>query len=116
MPPLDIIVTTYNWPEALALVLKALARQSRLPAEVIVADDGSRADTRQLLERLGAWNAGAATAIRSIHVSQRGGFGRTRIDAGEHGLPSAVVAWCDFARPEAASLIVDGLEELRAAA
>ena len=48
----SIIVTTYNWPEALALVLKALARQSQLPAEVIVADDGSRADTRQLLERL----------------------------------------------------------------
>ena len=44
--------------------------------------------TRQLLERLGAWNAGAATAIRSIHVSQRGGFGRTRIDAGEHRLPA----------------------------
>ena len=36
----SIIVTTYNWPEALAQEQKALARQSRLPAEVIVADDG----------------------------------------------------------------------------
>ena len=44
--------------------------------------------TRQLLERLGAWNAAAATPIRGIHVSQRGGFGRTRIDADEHGLPA----------------------------
>lgn len=44
------IVTTYNWPEALALVLAGMARQSRLPDEVIVADDGSRGDTRALLE------------------------------------------------------------------
>lgn len=35
--------------------------------------------TRQLLERLGAWNAAAGTAIHDIHVSQRGGFGRTQI-------------------------------------
>ena len=37
--------------------------------------------SRQLLERLGAWNSEAATLIREIHVSQRGGFGRTRIAA-----------------------------------
>lgn len=48
----SVIVTTYNWPDALALVLKALARQSHPPFEVIVADDGSREDTRRLLERL----------------------------------------------------------------
>ena len=42
--------------------------------------------SRQLLERLNAWDAGAATAIREIHVSQRGGFGRTMIDAREQGL------------------------------
>lgn len=35
--------------------------------------------TRQLLETLGAWNAAAGTAIHDIHVSQRGGFGRTQI-------------------------------------
>ena len=46
---ISTIVTTYNWPQALALVLKALARQSRLPDEVIIADDGSRDDTRAML-------------------------------------------------------------------
>lgn len=46
------IVTTYNWPGALRLVLKALAGQSRLPDEVIVADDGSAAPTRELLEAI----------------------------------------------------------------
>ncbi|MBE2258436.1 MAG: FAD-dependent monooxygenase [Candidatus Accumulibacter sp.] len=44
--------------------------------------------TRQLLERLGAWNAAAATAIETIHVSQRGGFGRTLIDARDYDLPA----------------------------
>ena len=45
----SVIVTTYNWPQALQLVLAALARQSRLPDEVIVADDGSRDDTLAML-------------------------------------------------------------------
>ena len=47
-----LVVTTYNWPEALAAVLASVRRQSRLPDEVIVADDGSRCDTRALLETL----------------------------------------------------------------
>jgi glycosyltransferase involved in cell wall biosynthesis len=45
----SVIVITYNWPQALGLVLRALARQSALPDEVIVTDDGSRTDTRDLL-------------------------------------------------------------------
>jgi 2-octaprenyl-6-methoxyphenol hydroxylase len=44
--------------------------------------------TRQLLERLGAWNANAATPIETIHVSQRGGFGRTLIEASDYGIPA----------------------------
>lgn len=45
----SVMVSTYNWKEALALALRSLAAQSRLPDEVIVADDGSRADTAELL-------------------------------------------------------------------
>lgn len=44
--------------------------------------------SRQLLERLQAWNAPAATAIRTIHVSQRSGFGRTLIEAEDYALPA----------------------------
>lgn len=45
--------------------------------------------SRLLLERLGVWSelAAAATPIRLIHVSQRGGFGRVSMSAGESGLP-----------------------------
>jgi glycosyltransferase involved in cell wall biosynthesis len=44
-----LIVTTYNWPEALALVLASVRSQTRLPDEVVVADDGSGASTAALI-------------------------------------------------------------------
>lgn len=44
--------------------------------------------SRLLLEREGAWPAASPTAIMQIHVSQRGGFGRTLIQAGDVGLPA----------------------------
>jgi len=42
--------------------------------------------TRQLLGALGAWNPTAGTPIHDIHVSQRGGFGRTQITHDEMGV------------------------------
>jgi 2-octaprenyl-6-methoxyphenol hydroxylase len=55
--------------------------------------------SRQLLERIKAWNARAATAIRQIHVSQRGGFGRTLIDADDYDTPALgyVMRYSDLA-------------------
>ncbi|MEO6801130.1 MAG: glycosyltransferase family 2 protein [Rhodanobacter sp.] len=49
---ISVAVITYNWPEALELVLRALARQTELPHEVIVTDDGSQPATRELLLRM----------------------------------------------------------------
>jgi 2-octaprenyl-6-methoxyphenol hydroxylase len=43
--------------------------------------------SRMLLEPFGAWPADA-NAIERIHVSQRGRFGRTLIERGEHQLPA----------------------------
>ena len=48
----SLVITTYNWPQALARVLHSVRAQRRLPGEVIVADDGSDADTRALLEEV----------------------------------------------------------------
>ena len=47
----SLIIATYNWKEALALVLATVRVQSVLPGEVLVADDGSRDDTRELIAR-----------------------------------------------------------------
>lgn len=46
--------------------------------------------SRQILEELGAWPAieQAATAIREIHVSRRGHFGRTLLDRRDYDLPA----------------------------
>ncbi|MDR0799116.1 MAG: glycosyltransferase family 2 protein [Dysgonamonadaceae bacterium] len=49
-PQVSLIVSTYNRPDALNLCLQSIARQSVLPAEVIIGDDGSKEETRHLIE------------------------------------------------------------------
>ncbi len=50
MPNLvSVIVTTYNWPAALSVVLESLKGQSCHNFEVVVADDGSGAETAALI-------------------------------------------------------------------
>ncbi|TGQ29443.1 glycosyltransferase family 2 protein [Mesorhizobium sp. M00.F.Ca.ET.216.01.1.1] len=47
---ISVIVNTYNWPEALRLSLQSLASQTERCFEIIVADDGSRPDTADVIE------------------------------------------------------------------
>lgn len=47
----DLIVSTYNAPRALALSLASVARQSRSPSRVLIADDGSGQPTRDAIAR-----------------------------------------------------------------
>ncbi len=47
----SLIITTYNWPEALFLVLKSVKNQFRMPYEIIVADDGSNRKTASLIKK-----------------------------------------------------------------
>lgn len=46
-----LLISTYNWNEALTLVLNSLKIQTVLPTEVLIADDGSRSDTKDLIEK-----------------------------------------------------------------
>ena len=46
---LTLIITTYNWPESLLLVIESVKHQSIIPDEIIIADDGSLEDTRDLI-------------------------------------------------------------------
>lgn len=48
---ISLVITTYNNPAFLELVLKSVLRQRVFPLEVIIADDGSGEETRQLIER-----------------------------------------------------------------
>ena len=46
----SLVMTTYNWPAALDLVLKSVLRQTTLPGEVVIADDGSTPETTALID------------------------------------------------------------------
>jgi glycosyltransferase involved in cell wall biosynthesis len=45
-----VLISTYNWPEALELVLLSLLKQTRLPDEILIADDGSMEKTKALID------------------------------------------------------------------
>jgi glycosyltransferase involved in cell wall biosynthesis len=49
---ISVIVPTYNRPLALKLCLMSLAGQSMLPSEVLIADDGSSSETRDVVQEI----------------------------------------------------------------
>lgn len=44
-----LLISTYNWPQALKLCLDSLVSQTIYPDEVLIADDGSKSDTREVI-------------------------------------------------------------------
>ena len=65
----SLVVTTYNRPDALALVLASALAQVRPVDELLVADDGSRPDTRALVEAVAS---GAPFPVRHCWHEDRG--------------------------------------------
>lgn len=51
---ISLIITTYNRPDALELVIRSAFRQTLLPLEILVADDGSGPTTKKVIEDLQA--------------------------------------------------------------
>ncbi|MSP85728.1 MAG: glycosyltransferase [Flavobacteriaceae bacterium] len=45
-----LLISTYNWVEALELVMDSALSQSRLPDEILIADDGSDDTTKSFIE------------------------------------------------------------------
>ncbi|HXS53775.1 MAG TPA: FAD-dependent monooxygenase [Usitatibacter sp.] len=77
--------------------LAALAASSGLSIALFEARSGPSGDkrilalshaSRERLEEVRAWPAASATPIASIHISQRGGPGRTLLEAAEQALPA----------------------------
>ena len=62
----SLIICTYNWPEALKLVLSSALFQSVEPNEIIIADDGSSETTAMVIEDLAK-----STSIPIIHSWQK---------------------------------------------
>lgn len=65
----SLVVTTYNWPKALDLTLASVAHQTHMPAEVIVADDGSGPETAEVVE---AWSRRLGCEVRHVWQEDRG--------------------------------------------
>jgi glycosyltransferase involved in cell wall biosynthesis len=66
---ISVIVTTYNRPDALDAVLRALSRQSDRHFEIVVADDGSGAATRAVIE---GWVSRAGVPVKHVWHEDRG--------------------------------------------
>lgn len=46
-----MLISTYNWPEALEMVLQSIEKQTVLPDEVLIADDGSNEITKKIIDK-----------------------------------------------------------------
>lgn len=44
-----LLISTYNWVEALDLIFESVLHQSQLPDEILIADDGSKVETKNLI-------------------------------------------------------------------
>ena len=62
----SLIVTTYNWPKALKICLDSVLRQTVIPKEIIIADDGSKEETIDLIREFKRNNPN----IRIVHSWQ----------------------------------------------
>jgi glycosyltransferase involved in cell wall biosynthesis len=74
-PLASILLATYEWPEALALVLSGLVTQTEKRFEVLVADDGSGESTKAVIE---SYRRRVPFEIRHFWQENRG-FRKSRI-------------------------------------
>ena len=65
---ISLIITTYNWKEALELSLNSCLDQIKKPMEIIVADDGSDKDTGEVIRRIA--NTASVPVIHSWQQDQ----------------------------------------------
>ena len=63
---ISLIITTYNWKDALELSIRSVWQQTKLPEEVIVADDGSSDGTAELVNKLAE-----ITSLPIVHSWQK---------------------------------------------
>lgn len=111
LPSTSLIITTYNWEAALEVVLESLLQQSRLPDEVLIADDGSGPATAQLIAQYAArvpvplhhvWHEDVGfrlTAIRNRAVAAARGPYVIMLDGDMMLHPEFVASHLAFARP-----------------
>ncbi|ALK98760.1 glycosyl transferase family 2 [Massilia sp. WF1] len=82
---ISVVITTYNRPDALEAVVRACFMQNDKNFEIIIADDGSTANTRDCVERLAE---GAPVPLRHVWQPDQGfraAMARNRGTLAAHG-------------------------------
>jgi GT2 family glycosyltransferase len=115
-PAATLLVSTYNWPRALELVLRSALAQRVRPAQVVVADDGSGEETRAVVgafaprfARAGvafehAWHPDEGfrlAAVRNLALARARGDYVLQVDGDCVLHPDFVGSHLAFARPGA---------------
>ena len=108
---ISLIITTYNWPESLLLVLESVRCQVTTPSEIIVADDGSDFKTKEVINNFNndyglniihSWQEDKgfrAAKARNKAILQASGDYIILIDGDTILHPNFVKDHCDFAEP-----------------
>jgi glycosyltransferase involved in cell wall biosynthesis len=65
----SLIISTYNQPEFLNFAIQSALEQSRLPDEIIIADDGSTDETKQLID---GWKTKSPVLLKHIRQEDIG--------------------------------------------
>ncbi len=99
---ISVIISTYNWPDALGCVLNALKHQSDQNFEILIADDGSSDKTKEVINQFSKFSSILVThvwqedcgfraaAIRNKAVVQAKGEYLVFIDGDCIALPSFI--------------------------
>ena len=65
----SLLISTYNRPDALFLVLESVRKQSVQPNEIIISDDGSKSDTKIVIDNFKSKND---TIIKHVWHEDKG--------------------------------------------
>jgi glycosyltransferase involved in cell wall biosynthesis len=108
---ISLIITTYNWKEALQLSLQSALAQTLPPVEIVIADDGSGQDTAELVQRIAqsasvpvfhSWQEDQgfrAARSRNLAIARARGEYIILIDGDMVLEPHFIADHCAYARP-----------------
>jgi glycosyltransferase involved in cell wall biosynthesis len=107
-PAASLLITTYEMPRHLELVLAGLERQTTQDFEVVICDDGSGAETRRLIETFAS-----KAPFRVAHVWQKNeGYRRCRIlNEGVRNSTGRIVIFTDGDCVPHANFVRDHIEQ-----
>lgn len=99
VPPISVVIPTYNRARELERALRSVQSQTILPYEVIVCDDGSSDETRELVQRIRGpvpviycyqQNSGLPACARNLGVRRSRGEFVAFLDSDDWWVPEKV--------------------------